>query len=467
MSMVTATARATADRLGLLPAEAPVLVMVSGGADSVSLLRLVAAGELGVTGPVSVLHVNHLLRAQDADTDAAFVAELCERLGVPCRIERADVSAYAAEHDLNLEDAGRRIRYRLAEKTLDAACEAAGMSPQRGRIVTAHTRDDRVETFLMRAITGAGAAGLASIPYTRGRIVRPLLDCEREELRAYLRELGQPWREDASNSDTSRLRALIRHEILPVAERVNPAFRETLARSLDLLADDDALLSRMAADFARDFAEIRPAQEVAFDRAWMSTLERTMSRRVVRHAIFSAFPQASRLDASHVAAIVDGLVDDDFVRDLPYGLRAWSEYGRLVVSQAADEPVAMALSLLSLPGTADLGQAGIITAEEVASDCVSGAPHSVVVDAGSLTQLTVDAPRSGERMRPLGMNGTRKLSDLLTDAKVPRRYRSSTPVVRDGERVVWLAGVRMSDEYRVSAGTARAVRLTWDGPPER
>lgn len=458
---------ATCERLDLLPQGAPVVAMVSGGADSVAMLRLLVAGEIGWQGPLSVLHVNHLLRAEESDADAAAVAALCEGLGVVCCVERVDVAAYAAEHGLNLEDAGRRVRYRLADSALDSACSALGLAPSRGRIAVAHTRDDRVETFLMRAITGAGATGLASIPYTRGRIVRPLLDCDRADLRIYLDGLGQTWREDASNADTTRLRALVRHQIVPVAEQVNPAFRETLARSLDLLAADDALLSRMASDFARDFAETTVGEQVEFDREWMRTLERTMARRVVRSAVFSAFPEASRIESAHIEALVDGLGDDDFARDLPDGLRAWSEYDRLVVSQAACEPAVVAPSLLPLPGIADLGRAGRIIAEEADPEHLSGTPDSVVIDAGDLTQLAVGAPHEGDRMRTLGMDGTRKLSDLLIDAKVARRFRPATPVVRDDDSIVWLAGVRMSDEYRVGPDSVRAIRLTWQRPEGR
>ena len=458
----------TSRRLDLLPQGAPVVAMVSGGADSVAMLRLLVAGEMGWSGPLTVLHVNHLLRAEESDGDAVSVETLCAELGVACRIERIDVAAHAAAHGLNLEDAGRRVRYRLADEALDAACAAAGVAPSRGRIAVAHTRDDRVETFLMRAITGAGATGLASIPYSRGRIARPLLDCDREDLRAYLDDLGQTWREDASNTDTTRLRALIRHEIVPVAEQVNPAFRETIARSLDLLAADDALLSRMASDFARDFAEVAPGELVEFDREWMRTLERTMARRVVRSTVLSAFPEASRIDSAHIEALVDGLKDDDFARDLPDGLRAWTEYDRLVVSQAAaTQPTVVALSLLPLPGIADLGRAGRITAEEVDPEDHSGTPDSVVIDAGDLTQLAVGAPHEGDRMRTLGMDGTSKLSDLLIDAKVARRLRPATPVVRDGGSIVWLAGVRMSDEYRVGPESVRAIRLTWERPEGR
>ena len=462
MPTIPDIARLTVEHHAMFAPEAPIVALVSGGADSVALLRLLAAGGLGTTGPLAVLHVNHLLRDADSDADAQFVTDLCADLAVPCTVVRFDVAEYAREDSLNLEDAGRRLRYRFAYDELRAACEREGLPPGRGHIATAHNRDDRVETFFMRAITGAGAGGFASIPYVRGEIVRPLLDCDRLAIREYLTTLGQTWREDATNADTARLRALVRAEILPVAERVNPAFRETLARSIDLLAADDALLSRMADDFGRDFAEVTADGRLAFDREWMRTLDRAMARRAVRSALIDAFPEASRLESSHVEALVDGLADDAFTRDLPGGLRAENEYGRLVVSRSANEPVAVAPSLLPIPGTADLGPAGVIVAEEVSPADIAGAPDSVTIAADSLGSLVVDGVRPGDRMRPLGMEGSRKLSDLLIDAKVVRRERAATPVVRDGERVVWLAGVRMSDEYRVGADTRRAARLTWE-----
>jgi tRNA(Ile)-lysidine synthase len=187
-----------------------------------------------------------------------------------------------------------------------------------------------------------------------------------------------------------------------------------------------------------------------------------MARRTVRSALVEAFPEASRLEAEHVDALVAGLSTDAFARDLPGRLRAESEYAKLVVSRAGESLRVVAPSLLPIPGTADLGPAGLIYAEEVDPADIAGDADSVTVDAGDLERFVVDASRPGDRMRPLGMEGSRKLSDLLVDAKVPRRDRLSTPVVRDGDRIVWLAGVRMSEEYRVGDGTTRAVRLTWE-----
>lgn len=454
------TATATAARHSLLPEGAPVLVMVSGGADSVTLLRLFAQGAFGEY-PLKVLHVNHMLRAADSDADEAFVRALCDELGVDCIVVRYDVAAFAESGGLNLEDAGRQVRYRFAEEELDAWCVALGSRTDSGRIAVAHTLDDRIETFFMRAIAGSGTRGLSSIAHARGRVIRPLLDCERPELREYLEQMDATWREDATNNDTDRARALVRAEILPVAEKLNPGFRSSLARTMDLLADDDALLARMALAFSRDFADVTPS-EIRFNRQWMATLERTMARRTVRTALSSAFPEASRLEALHIEAIVEGLSDDAFARDLPFGLRAFSEYTTLVVTRSDDTSCRVEPTVLPIPGEADLGPCGVMTAEPADKADVVGTSHSVVISADGLgDSLTVDGVREGDRIRPFGMEGSRKLSDILIDAKIAHRRRNSIPVVRDGERIVWLAGLRMSEEYRVTPSTQRAIKLKW------
>jgi len=444
--------------------DGPVLAMVSGGADSTALLRLLASGALGA-GALSVLHVNHLLRGRDADDDAACVASLCASLGVPCRVVRYDVGAHARSQGLNLEDAARRIRYRFADEELDAVCLAAGADPASGRVAVAHTRDDRIETTLMRFAAGTGAAGLAGIPYTRGRIVRPLLDAARADIVAYLGGLGQGWREDATNADTTRLRARVRAELVPLLREINPRFDDAIARMWDVLGADDALLDDMARGFVADFTQVRRG-EVRIDRSRMATLSRAMVRRTLRLAIVAAFPEASRIELEHIEAIAEGLGQDRFARDLSYGLRAHAEYGTLVISRNPGEAAPVAPSLLEIPGTLALGLSGTLHARP-ADPVPDSDPMTAVLDADRLTgPLTVDSMRPGDRMRPLGMRGTRKLQDVLTDAKVPRRARAGVPVVRDGDSIVWVAGVRMSDEYALSPTTARAVRLTWTGPAD-
>ncbi len=198
MSALPDIAAATVAEHAMFSPGGPVVAMVSGGADSVALLRWLAGSDAAGT-LLSVLHVNHGLRGDAADSDAAFVERLCSEIGVPCRVAAYDVGAYAEEAGLNLEDAGRRVRYRFADEELDERCAKAGVESAAGRVATAHTFDDRAETMVMRLAQGTGASGLVSPSYRRGRVVRPLLDCTRADVTGYLTGIGQAWREDATN----------------------------------------------------------------------------------------------------------------------------------------------------------------------------------------------------------------------------------------------------------------------------
>lgn len=464
MASLPDIARSIVSRHNMLPRGSAVLAMVSGGADSIALLRMLDAGELGILGALSVLHVNHQLRGHESDADEAFVRSTCEVLGVHCVVVRYDVAAYAEAEGLNLEDAGRRVRYRFAEAELDSLCATAGVKAEAGRIAVAHTFDDRLETFLARMVSGAGAGGLRSIAPVRGRVIRPLLGSRRSDVTAYLEGLGQSWREDASNEDTARQRAWVRHELLPLVERRNPSFDTVAARTLAILGEEDDLLSEMAAAFARDFTNTVDGALV-FERSMMGTLSRPMARRTVREALLGAFPQASRLEAEHVDAVVDGMAEERFAHDLPFGLRAETEYSKLRIFQRGDRGLAVAPGLLELASSVDLGSGGSITAREVPAGAPATEADRVTVDADRVRwPLVVDGVREGDRLQPFGMEGTKKVSDLLTDAKVPRRVRAVTPVVRDGERVVWVAGVRLAEGYRVGPDTKRVAELVWKRP---
>ncbi|MCL2746784.1 MAG: tRNA lysidine(34) synthetase TilS, partial [Coriobacteriia bacterium] len=317
-----------------------LLLMLSGGGDSVALLHLLVQAQhlgFGSKYDLIVMHVNHQLRGIEADEDEAFVVHLCKEMDLHIEVRNVNVADYAQEHRLNLEDTGRTLRYREAEAYLNELCDTRQQPHSSGRIITAHTRDDRIENFFTRAIYGSGLGGLAGMAPRRGRIIRPLLDIDRTELRRWLTMQEYSWREDPSNQDTSRTRAFIRAHIVPEAEKLRPNFRENLARTMDLVADDDKLLSDMALSFAQNFCLERSKDDhIILDARLMLTLDPTMARRVVRCAITETFEDASRLDASHVVAILEGLdvlrhlIDSGekvppkknlFVRDIPPALR--------------------------------------------------------------------------------------------------------------------------------------------------
>ncbi len=203
--------RDTIDRHGMIRPGDRVGLGVSGGADSVAMLRIFAELRTHLGIAIVVLHFHHQLRGAEADQDERFVKSLASEFHFEFESGRADVSGEAAAHGWNLEDAARRLRYQF----FDSVAESRGLN----RVAVAHTADDQAETVLSHLLRGTGLAGLAGIYPLAGIIIRPLIDLRREELREYLSELGQPWREDASNQDTSRTRARIRHQLIPLLVR--------------------------------------------------------------------------------------------------------------------------------------------------------------------------------------------------------------------------------------------------------
>lgn len=218
-----------------------IAVGVSGGADSVALLRFLAALRPQFGWDLVVCHIHHGLRGAEADRDECFVRALAEQLGLPCAVSRIDAAALALRDHISVEEAGRMARYAFFAQT-------AG---EGGRIATAHTLDDSIETVLMNLVRGTGLRGLCGIPRIRGNIVRPLLDCTRAEVEDYLSALGQPYCTDSTNLTDDYTRNRIRHDILPRLCALNPNFPGAMARMLPRLAAQQALTDCLAAQSAQ------------------------------------------------------------------------------------------------------------------------------------------------------------------------------------------------------------------------
>ena len=498
--------------------QGPVVLMVSGGADSTALLVLAATGELDIddgrglarVAPerLHVLHINHQLRGIDAEEDEEFVRDLCVRLGVPCESVRVDVAAMAADPsspDSNVENVAREVRYAAADRLANELCEQAGLPRSSARIVTAHTANDRAETFFMNAIKGSGAQGLSSIPRRRNRIVRPLLDRTHEELCDLLRMRGIVWREDATNADTRYLRSFVRHEIMPRALERNPRLMESLASTCDILSDEDAYLTQLASRALRTLERRRSAGLVVLDAGRLAATEVALARRVVRTAVLSACPEC-RLDARHVARVLRIVASAAGSVTLPSGVDVRVAYGMLFVRARTCSISELAPGWLEVPGlkgapgssatlaapgevaTLDLGGAGSVTARlrevSAGSDPVAlarahareWAGGSILLDAASCQvgslggRLWVDAPETGDVLCPLGMHGqSKKLSDLLIDEKVPAAERSRVPVVRTGPlgQILWVAPIRADERARVTNASRVLLELHFRAADKR
>jgi tRNA(Ile)-lysidine synthase len=459
-------------RRRLLARDDRVAVAISGGADSVALTlaiaELAAEDRCRVAG---LVHVHHGLRGDDADADAAFCDALAARLGWPIEIARVDVRARARRDRVSIEVAAREARYEqfeAARARLDATV-----------VATAHTADDQAETVIMRLLRGAGPRGLGGIPPRRGPFVRPLLDVRRADVRRYLASRREPFREDASNADVTIARNRIRHELMPMLEHIAPAAVRALSRTADLLRDDEELLSTLAADLATMGAHASTASVSAAD---LKGLPPALGRRVIRAA--AARASRSMLSSRHVEAI-RGLAVSDKPKghlDLP-GLVVDRQQGMLTFRPAfatVAAPVAASARLpprsrkrvaqfthsLEVPGRVRLTETGdelIASTRSVALDVeltALGAGRAILQAGSAVPPFTVRNRRPGDRMRPLGAPGRRKVQDLMVDRKIPRETRDSVPIVVDATgRIVWVAGVAVADECRVTAPEAGVLLL--------
>lgn len=516
-------------------ASGPVVLMVSGGADSTALLVLAATSELDIDDGrghariacerLHVLHVNHQLRGIDAKEDEEFVRELAERYGIPCTVERVNVAALAqapATGDTNVENVAREVRYAAAGRLANELCEQQGLPRSAARIVTAHTANDRTETFFMNAIKGSGSQGLSSIPRRRNRVVRPLLDRTHAELCDLLRMRGIVWHEDVTNADTHYLRAFVRHEIVPRALARNPRLMENMVTTCDILSDEDAYLTQLSMRALMSLERRRAEGLVVLDAGRLAATDVAIARRVVRLAVQAACPEC-RLEARHVGRVLAIVAAGEGSSTLPLGVDVRVTYGALFVRSRSAVPGALASGWLEVPalasapgmsatlaapgstGVLELGAAGGLAAGAAGAGALAGDdPARGVYVAATITarlrevsagsdpvalaraharewegasvlldaeasgisalggRLWVDAPQTGDVLCPLGMHGqSKKLSDLLVDEKVPQAERRRVPVVRTSPTgpIVWVAPIRPDERARVTGASRVLLEL--------
>ena len=504
---------------------APFILMVSGGADSMALLHMAVTEplDLGDGAGLSriakerlhVLHVNHLLRGDDADADQHFVQETCDSLGIPCTALRVDVAKLAQERDGNVEDAGRRVRYDAARKLAQKLCIEQGVSRQKAKILTAHTADDRAETFMMNVMRGSGMSGLASIPRHRGLIYRPLLNYTHDQLKDWLKARGLDWHEDATNTDTHYLRAYMRHNVLPLLKARNPMLVQTVCKIADLMTDEDDYLEGKAARKLRQITLRKSESSLVLDALKLSSTDVVIARRVVRIVARQLIPEAW-LEFRHVDAVLEAVAAGVGVANLPQNLEARVRLGTVTFSftgaarsavgaarsavgaaaadagaggagAASGEPAGTSPAAatfgehLAVPGTLELADGRVLSARilpvEHGFDVVSYATahsqewlgESVLLDAKACGvdpvhggSLWVSGPEAGDTMQPLGMHGqSKKISDLLGESGVPVESRSMMPIVRANIRghVVWVAGIRPDERVKCTQDTKQLLEL--------
>ncbi len=432
---------------------------LSGGVDSVVLCRLLS--ELGVN--LHAVHVNYQLRGAAADEDEAFVRELCQTLQVPLTVRRRPIEAAAEEEGASVQAAARRVRYEVFEQVAreyDFSCVALG-----------HQLDDQVETVLLHLLRGTGLRGVAGMPIRRPivehstiEIVRPLMFARRSEIVSFAREQDWEWRVDRSNRSGKYLRTALRKDVLPPLEQhAGSGGIENIARTARLVRElwTQELGPRLEADLERCIEEesdhtIKVSLEPLLNasRIWQQEMLLAVVRRYMPEA------PVSETAAKELADLADAQVG----RRKTYGtFTVWREREHLVVVRRSDGHAAFERPLnpgetVELPAGERLA---VRYLDEVPPDPLAAGDRTVWLDADRIEwPLRVRTWRDGDRFRPLGMDGHKNVSDLLTEAKVPPHERNGVCVVVSNDRIVWVVGFRLSHDVRLRSETERAVELS-------
>jgi tRNA(Ile)-lysidine synthase len=450
-----------------------VVLGVSGGADSLCLLGCLH--QLGYR--VLVAHLDHGWRSSSW-ADALFVLGLARDLSLPAVVER--LAPLPTRRPASLEEKGREARYEFL----------ARVASQHGiqAVAVGHTADDQVETVVMHWLRGAGPNGLRGIlpetliPRTGEatnrapvRLLRPLLDLRRSATEEFCRQRGWEPRQDESNQDPSFLRNRIRAGLLPDLEAAYPGFAERVVHSAQLMRDVSELIDHLAVTREPNLVREAGVNALRIDRRALDREPRAIQREILRRALRRLRPDLRDIGFEAVENLLE--VPTDAPRSLVGDVRAlrfdqdWVLVGPGGAAEFPDYPQLRdpAAARLPVPGTVRLKAGWRLMARKRkprgAESAVQRVARGVVMDAARLeAPLEVRAPRPGDRIRPLGMTGRIKVSDLLSQEHIPGPLRSHWPLVVSGPEVIWVAGVRMADTAKISRRTGAAIVLSLEPP---
>lgn len=447
------------ERHGLLPWGGNVVAACSGGADSLALVDLLEEYHCAGAIRLVIAHFDHGLRGEASARDAEFVRLFCLERDLPFFADFADVKA-ACPSGESLEETARCLRYGFLHRILT---QVGG-----GLIATGHHKDDQAETMLLNLLRGSGGRGLAAMQPRRGDIIRPLLCLTRAEIVAYCQARHLQPCNDESNGDVAYYRNRVRHELVPLLEqRFTPALKETLCRTAEVLADEQAFLREYVMERLPDLVVFQESN-CHIDAAVFAGLKTAVQRELLRVLLERLRGDTRGIGFVHIEQMRQLFLQQQGAKriDLPGAWQARKSYHDLYIEAAPgfdcvdretgdQEPDNVRLAC---PGETWLPEFGVsLRCSVIPSDLLlpeALGPDKVAFDCAVVTPpLYVRRRAPGDLFQPLGTAGRRKLKKLLIDLKVPVEQRERIPLVFDAQGILWIAGLRRSERGRLQAST--------------
>ncbi|MEC4686025.1 MAG: tRNA lysidine(34) synthetase TilS [Nitrospirota bacterium] len=431
-----------------------VLVGLSGGPDSVSLLHILSELREEWRLSLDAIYVDHGLRPEETPYEIDFCTELTERLKVPFSVKKVDVREFSDKENLSIQEAARHLRY--------LAFEEHAFQIEADRIATGHNADDQAETLVMRLLRGSGPKGLSGIPPVRGPIIRPLIMVERKEIEKYLDEKGIGFVIDTSNLKQDYLRNRLRHEVIPLLKKYNPNLTGTLCRTANILREENEYMEIAVTKSLMRLISRKTGDKIEL---FISPLE-NMEKVILRRALIRAIEETRGLRGiglEHIEEIISLIRTGSSGSRiyLPGGIRVIKDYSTLIITSAA--PQKLGEHVLEVPGETVLKEAGLVLISSVSNDSTStgDGKKEAVFDFDMLRfPLKVRSRQAGDFFYPSGFGKRKKLQDYFVDEKVPRDVRDSVPLLLSGEDIIWVVGYRMDDRYMIRSSSARALKIT-------
>ena len=441
-----------------------VLVALSGGADSVCLLDALCRmrKELGIT--VSAAHLNHMIRGREADRDEAYAAEVCTKLGVPFYAERVDVPELSKKDGISEEAAGRKARYDFFKRL----CSAHGYN----KIATAHNRNDKAETVIMRILRGTGIDGLAAIKYKReDGVIRPLLDVVRCDIEKYCEENNLLYCTDSTNSDTEYTRNRVREKLIPfLEENFNPSIIDTLCTLSDNAAEDSDFINGYAKRlYNRINSPVPKRKPTVLDIESLKMLDECIFNRIIRITANDVMGDNYNLERVHIES-VRSLLDKKTGASvcLPENLKVSVKYGWLEFKEAdgADSDSAEFSYPVEISVSESLESMGMTF--EITDAKKKIRKNQMIIDYDMIEdkEITVRNRRAGDRMVFFKDGRTRKIKDYLIDKKIPREERNRIPLLCADNKIIAIIGDRVAETYKIKENTKRGLVITYGAENE-
>jgi tRNA(Ile)-lysidine synthase len=435
----------------LLSAGEKILVALSGGPDSVFLLHFLNKFKKKYKIEIGAAHINHLLRGEDSERDELFCKTICDELSIPFYLFRKDIKTYSKKNKMSLESAGRKIRYEFFEKI--------SKTNQYDKIVTAHNADDNAETVLLNLIKGTGIKGIAGIPLRRINIVRPILSLTKKEILNYLDKYQFEYRVDESNLSNDFERNFLRNKVIPLIQRnINPAFSNSaLTTSLNLQGLNSGL-SEIVSEL-KSVVKINRNKLISIPIDFIKKSNDFFISYTVKEIIDENF--SVKLESNDLKKIFSlAKKQSGKSEELSANLIALKERNDIIIQKKSIQ-LKTDVKKLSIGGNLKLAFRTISITEIKKNEVkISKSKNEEFISADSLSNVfMVRNWKEGDKFFPIGMQGTKKISDYLNDIKINSFEKKEQLILENNGRIVWVIGKRLDDRFKITSKTKKVLKL--------